>query len=134
MSEPTLYTKIIRGEVPSYKIYEDEKTYAFLDIYAVVDGHTLVIPKTEVEMIWDLKDEDYQALMNTVQKVGKRIREVFEVKFVGIKVVGTLVPHTHVHLIPFNTTGIFHQAAMVSNEEPDHEKLAATAEKLRFSD
>jgi histidine triad (HIT) family protein len=134
MSESSIFSKIVSGEVPSHKIYEDEKTFAFLDIYAVVDGHTLVIPKKEVEFIWDLPDEDYQAVMNTVQKVGKRIREVLDVQFVGIKVVGTDVPHSHVHLIPFNTSGIFHQAAMINKDEPDHEKLAATAEKLRFSD
>ena len=65
--EDTIFTKIIKGEIPSHKIYEDEKTFAFLDIHPLTDGHVLVVPKVQVEFIWDLKPEDYQAVMATVQ-------------------------------------------------------------------
>jgi len=130
--EPTLFTKIINGEIPSHKIYEDEFTFAFLDIHPVSEGHALVIPKTPVEFIWDLSDEDYQRLMNSVQKLGRHLRETLDAPHVGVIVEGMGVPHAHVHLVPF-----FHghelrreadQAA-----EPDHAALAAVAEKVRLA-
>lgn len=132
MQEPSIFTKIVRGEIPYHKVYEDEHTLAFLDIYAVVDGHTLVIPKKEVEFIWDLDDSTYQAVMATSKAVGRRIREVIGTKYVGIKVVGTDIPHTHVHLVPFDSPGTYDKAGMENTDEPDHEKLAAIAAKLAF--
>ena len=129
--EPSIFTKIIRGEIPSHKVYEDERTLAFLDIYSPIPGHTLVIPKTEVEFVWDLEASDYEAVMATAQKVAKRLREVLGVTYVGEKVMGTDVPHAHVHLIPFNTTNEFHKAG-VENVDADHDALAAMAAKLAF--
>lgn len=128
----TLFTKIIKGEIPSHKIYEDELTYAFLDIYPVAPGHVLVIPKKPVEFIWDLEDEDYQALMATVKKVGEHVRAVLPQKHVGVKVVGVDVPHAHVHIIPFDEV---HEYANNPDQsgEPDHELLAEIATKLRMS-
>ncbi len=127
--EPSIFTKIIRGDIPSHKIYEDEKTFAFLDIYSPIPGHTLVTPKTQVEFVWDLESEDYHAVMATAQKVALRIREVLGVPYVGQKVVGVDVPHAHVHLIPFTNTDEFHRAG-VDNIEADHD--AAMATKLAF--
>jgi histidine triad (HIT) family protein len=129
--EPSIFTKIIRGELPSHKVYEDERTLAFLDIYSPVAGHTLVIPKTQVEFVWDLDPADYEAVMVTAQKVAKRLRDVLGVPYVGEKVVGVDVPHAHVHLIPFTSTSDFHQAG-VENVEADHDALAAMAAKLAF--
>jgi histidine triad (HIT) family protein len=127
--EPTLFTKIIRGEIPCHKIYEDEKTFAFLDISPIQPGHTLVIPKTEVEFVWDLSDEDYEALTNTVKKVALHMREVLGAKYVGEKILGTDVPHAHVHIIPFNDSSEFHAP---QNGQPDDAELATVASRLAF--
>ena len=130
MSE-SIFTKIINGEIPSHKIYEDERTFVFLDIYSPVEGHTLVIPKAQVEFVWDLGDEDYRAVMETAKKVALRLKEVLGVPYVGEKVVGVDVPHAHVHLIPFTDAKEFHRAGM-ENSEPDHDALAALAARLAF--
>ena len=129
--EDTLFTKIIKGEIPSHKVYEDEKTFAFLDIHPVTEGHVLVVSKIQVEWIWDLPDEEYAALMATAKKLGTHLREVINTPRVGMLVEGTGVPHVHVHLVPF-TEG--HEMRRESDQslEPDHAALAALAEKLRF--
>jgi histidine triad (HIT) family protein len=131
MSEPSIFTKIINGEIPCHKVYEDDKTFAFLDINPTVEGHTLVIPKTEVEFIWDLSNEDYAALMHTVKLLGKRLREVFAVPYVGVKVMGTDVPHAHIHLLPFRTSAEYKSFTSIG-AGPDHDALAKLAEKIRF--
>jgi len=128
--QDSLFTKIIKGEIPSHKVYEDDKTLAFLSIYPSVEGHTLVIPKAQVESLWDLKAEDYQAVMETTRKVALRLREVLEVERVGEKVIGLDVPHAHVHLVPFNTPEQYY--AKESTDEPDHAALAAVADRLKF--
>ena len=129
--EDTIFTKIIKGEVPSHKVYEDEKTFAFLDIHPLTDGHVLVVPKVQVEFIWDLKPEDYQAVMATVQKVGARLRDVMDAAYVGVEVIGVDVPHAHVHVVPFSTPDQL-RAKVSDAHEPDHDKLATLAEKIRF--
>jgi histidine triad (HIT) family protein len=129
--EDSVFTKIIKGEIPSHKIYEDDKTLAFLDIHPSQPGHSLVIPKRQVEFIWDLDPADYQALMATVQKVGRHLREVLQVPYVGIKVVGEEVPHAHVHLVPFTQLNQYLQLSD-SSAEPDHQALAAMAQTLAF--
>lgn len=131
MQEPSVFTKIITGEIPSHKLYEDDKTLAFLDIFSVIDGHTLVVPKVQVEFLWDLSDEDYAAVRDTAKKVALRLREVLGVRYVGEKVVGVDVPHAHIHLVPFSETTTYHKAG-VENKEPDHDALAALAAKLAF--
>jgi histidine triad (HIT) family protein len=127
--QDSVFTKIINGEIPAQKIYEDEATLAFLDIHPSQPGHTLVIPKKQVEFVWDLDSADYQALMATVQKVGKHIREVLGVPYVGVKVIGTDVPHTHVHLVPFTTPDQY-AASADPDAEPDFAALDAMAKKL----
>lgn len=133
MHNPSIFTQIINGDIPAHKVYEDDKTLAFLDIYAVVEGHTLVVPKKEVEFVWDLEPEDYEALMTTAQKVAVRLREVLQVAYVGEKVIGVDVPHAHVHLVPFNDVATYHKAG-ASNADPDHDALAAVAARLAFHD
>ncbi len=129
--EDSIFTKIIKGEIPSHKIYENDKTLAFLDINPLTEGHVLVIPKVQVEFIWDLEPADYHALMATVQKVGSRLREVMKAEYVGVEVIGVDVPHAHVHVVPFDTTSELHRQGPVEHE-PDHDKLAKLAEKIRF--
>lgn len=129
--EDSIFTKIIKGEIPSHKIYEDEVTLAFLDIHPVVEGHTLVIPKKQVEFLWDLDDETYQAVMETTKLVARHLRSVLAVPYVGVQVVGTDVPHTHVQLLPFINPSDFHGNPDMS-AEPNHAHLAAVAEKLRM--
>lgn len=99
----SIFTKIINGEVPCYKIYEDDKTFAFLDIHPETEGHTLVVPKKEVDKIYDLEDGDYQALMSTVKRLSSHLEKVTGKRILW-KVVGTDVPHAHVHLEPFDGT------------------------------
>lgn len=130
--EDSVFTKIIRGEIPCHKVYEDEHTLAFLDIHPSVPGHTLVIPKKQVEFIWDLESEEYAALMTTVKKLGLHLRSVLPQQHVGIKVIGVDVPHAHVHLVPFDSTEEYLQIGDMASE-PDHESLATMAEKVRLT-
>lgn len=129
--EPTIFTKIINGEIPSHKIYEDELTYAFLDIYPVQPGHTLVVPKRQVEFVWDLEDDDYQAVMATTRKVATRLREVLGVPYVGSQIIGVDVPHAHVHVIPFTEAAQL-RAKQDMSAEPDHAALAELAKRIAF--
>lgn len=129
--EDSIFTKIIKGEIPCYKIYEDSQTLAFLDIHPVTPGHTLVIPKKQVEFVWDLDSETYQAVMETTKRVALHLREVLAVPYVGVQVVGVDVPHAHVHLIPFTEAAEYHGRPDMS-AEPDHTSLAALAEKLKM--
>ena len=133
--EDSIFTKIIKGEIPSYKIYEDDKTFAFLDINPIQPGHVLVVPKKQIGFVWDLPDDDYQALMQTVKLIGRRIREVFnEKKRVGVMVQGLdVVNHAHVKIFPFST-GAEYQASPKRSDEVDQAELAKIAEKLRFDD
>lgn len=97
----SVFTKIINGEIPCYKIYEDDQTLAFLDINPESKGHTLVIPKTEVDKLYDLDDETYNHLMQVCKKISKNMDEKLGARTLW-KVVGTDVPHAHVHLTPLD--------------------------------
>ena len=130
--QDTIFTKIIKGEIPCHKIYEDEKTFAFLDIHPANEGHVLVVPKLPVEFVWDLPDEEYVALMTTAKKLALHLRAVTGCKYIGSAVIGTDVPHAHVHLIPFNETSEYYNLGRAQSE-PNHEALAKVAEKLRIS-
>jgi len=99
---PTIFTKIINGEIPCYKVAEDENYLAFLDINPNAKGHTLCIPKKEVNKILDLDEDAYLALMSFSRKVGKALEKTVDCKRIGMSVIGLEVPHVHVHLIPLN--------------------------------
>ena len=129
--QDSIFTKIVRGEIPCHKVYEDDRTFAFLDIHPAQPGHTLVIPKKQIQFIWDLDDEDYIAVMTTAKKVARHLRSTLGVPHIGVKVIGLDVPHTHVHLIPFTTDDEYHVHPDHS-VEPDHPALAALAKKLMF--
>lgn len=133
MTEDSIFTKIIKGEIPSHKIYEDAKTLAFLDIYPAVPGQTVVVPKNQVEFVWDLPDEDYAALMATTKKVARQLRQVLKTAYVGTKVEGVDVQHAHVKVYPFNTITEYN-APQDTSKEPDHASLAAMAEKLKIEE
>lgn len=97
----SIFSKIIAGEIPCYKIYEDDKTFAFLDIHPETEGHTLVIPKVEIDKVYDLPDEDYQALMASAKKIAKNMENVTGKRTIW-KVIGVDVPHAHIHLYPYD--------------------------------
>ena len=129
--EETVFTKIIKGEIPCHKVYEDELTLAFMDIHPFAPGHVLVISKKQIDKLWDLPDEDYQAVQSTVKKVCKRIEDILEPVRIGIKVIGTDVPHAHVHVFPFSNIAEYNVVPGME-QEPDHEALADMAERLKF--
>jgi histidine triad (HIT) family protein len=100
---PSIFSKIVSGEIPSYKVAETDEFLAFLDVNPVAKGHTLVIPKQEVDYFFDLNDTLYTGLMLFAKKIAPAIERVIPCKRIGVSVIGLEVPHTHVHLIPLNT-------------------------------
>ena len=131
MQQDSIFTKIIKREIPAHIIYEDDDTLAFLDINPKLAGHTLVISKKQVEFIWDLDDDDYTAVMTTVKKVALRLRQVMDRPYVHMSVVGTDVPHAHVHIVPFSDSAELHHDRGLA-DKPSDDELASIAEKLRF--
>ena len=122
---PSVFTKIINGEIPCYKIYEDDKTLAFLDFNPESKGHTLVVPKNEVDKIYELPDEDYNALMATVKKLSKNMEEKLGKRTLW-KVIGTDVPHAHVHLLPYDESWEHGKTLKLTPEE--FEQIRTTLE------
>lgn len=98
----TIFSRIIQGEIPSYKIYEDERYYAFLDINPLAKGHTLVIPKVETDYLFDLEDDLLGDMMVVAKKIALAIDKTMNCKRVGVAVLGLEVPHAHIHLVPIN--------------------------------
>jgi histidine triad (HIT) family protein len=128
----SIFTRIIKGEVPCHKVYEDELTFAFMDNHPVQPGHVLVVSKNPAKVVWDLPDEDYHAVWETAHKVANRLREVFpHKKRIAVIVEGLDVPHTHIKIFPIDTGDQL-------RGEPDHtlwendEILAEMAKKLAF--
>lgn len=101
----TIFSKIIRGEIPSYKVAEDERHYAFLDINPLAEGHTLVVPKREVDYLFDLPEDELKELMAFARQVAIRLRETMPCRRIGMAVIGLDVPHAHIHLVPINEGG-----------------------------
>ncbi len=122
----SIFSKIIKGEIPSYKITEDDSFYAFLDINPLTKGHTLVVPKKEIDYLFDLDDDTIGGLHIFAKKVAKAIDKSVECVRVGVLVIGTEVPHAHVHLIPFNTeTELNIKRPKLSFTKEEFEKIAA---------
>lgn len=101
----TLFTKIVQGEIPSYKIAEDDKYYAFLDIFPLKKGHVLVIPKQEVDYLFDLDEETYIGLWVFAKHVAAAVEKTISCKRIGVAVLGMEVPHAHIHLVPLHHEG-----------------------------
>jgi len=129
--QDSIFTKIIKGEIPAYKIFENEDCLAFLDIHPIQPGHTLVIPKKQIEFVWELQNEDYIKLMNAVKLVANRLKELMDTRYVGMQVVGLDVPHAHVSVIPFNTIEEF-RAFQDMSRQPDESYFEKLANKLMF--
>ena len=121
----TIFTKIIRGEIPSHRVYEDDHTYAFLDINPRSPGHTLVVPRAEVDELFDLPNADFAALWESVRVVGAAIKRAMGCERVFVMVIGIDVPHAHVHLIP--STASLADLPMPPVMEQSSDALAATA-------
>ncbi len=98
----SVFSKIVAGEIPSYKVAEDENYYAFLDISPVAKGHTLVIPKHEVNYIFDLDEAEYEGLWSFARRVAKAMKQALPCQRIGVAVMGLEVPHAHIHLVPIN--------------------------------
>jgi histidine triad (HIT) family protein len=138
--QDSIFTKIIKGEIPCHKIYEDAKTFAFLDIHPLLPGHVLVVPKAQVDHFDDLAEEDYQALFATVRKVAKRAKTGMGTERAIIQVMGFDVPHTHVHVMPANSSLQYFQAASdhLNKDpypyQPTQDELVEIAARLRLPD
>jgi histidine triad (HIT) family protein len=124
----SIFTKIIAGEIPCHKIAETEQFFAFLDVFPCATGHTLVVPKQEIDYLFDLSDELYTGLMAFAKQIEPAIRQAVPCKKVGVAVIGLEVPHAHVHLIPMNSMSDMNFAHKL---KPSQEELAETAAKIR---
>lgn len=98
----SIFSRIVAGEIPSYKVAEDDKHYAFLDISPVAPGHTLVIPKKEVDYLFDLADDEYESLQLFAKRVAAAMKSALPCKRIGVAVMGLEIPHAHIHLVPIN--------------------------------
>ncbi len=123
----SIFTKIIQGEIPCYKVAENEDFIAFLDIMPNALGHTLVVPKKEVDKLFDLDDETYAKLFQYSKKVAEALEKAVACERVGLSVIGLEVPHVHVHLIPLNTMA---DATFGKKEKLSPEEFKAVAEKI----
>lgn len=125
----TIFSKIVAGEIPSYKVAEDDRFFAFLDINPLVKGHTLVIPKREIDYLFDLEDEELASMNLFAKTVAKAIEKAVPCKRIGVAVMGLEVPHAHIHLIPINKESdmiISNPKQKLSNEE-----FVAIAESIK---
>ncbi len=118
----SIFSRIVNGEIPCYKIAEDDRFLAFLDVNPLVPGHTLVVPKLEQDYIFDIEDEEFMAFQLFAKNVAKLLKSKIECKRIGVAVIGLEVPHAHIHLIPINT---------IDDINFSREKLKLSPEKLR---
>jgi histidine triad (HIT) family protein len=125
----SIFTRIINREIPGHIVAEDENYIAFLDITPLVTGHTLVVPKKEVDYIFDLDDETTAGLHVFAKRVARAVRKAIPCKRIGVAVIGLEVPHTHVHLVPMNSMGDINFTKSKLN--PSREELAEVAERIR---
>ncbi len=125
----SIFTRIVRGEIPAHKVAETEDFLAFLDINPLAEGHTLAIPKEEIDYIFDIEDDRLAALMAFAKRVARAIEAVVPCERIGVSVIGLEVPHAHVHLIPINSIGDMN----FSNPKlsPSQEELATLAAAIR---
>ena len=127
----SIFTKIVNGELPCHKVAENDQFLAFMDITPVREGHVLVIPKLEIDYIFDLEDDHLAQMMIFAKSVSKKIKAVIPCNRVGVTVIGLEVPHAHIHLIPIDS---LHDMDFTKEKTPfTHEQLAEIAEKIRLA-
>ena len=126
---PTLFSRIVAGEIPAHKVAEDDRFLAFLDVSPLKEGHTLVIPKRETDYLFDLPDDELADLLIFAKRVAKAVRSAVECRRIGVAVIGLEVPHAHVHLIPMQTVADMNFAN--PKLSPSVDALAATAARIR---
>lgn len=129
---PTIFTRIVLGEIPCFKVAEDDRYLAFLDINPLVKGHTLVIPKLETDYIFDIPNEDYTGLWSFAQRVAKAVGAAVPCKRVGVAVIGLEVPHAHIHLIPMERVSDMNFANPKITLPPTVMEETANAIRSRF--
>ncbi|MDG1296960.1 MAG: HIT family protein [Saprospiraceae bacterium] len=127
-----IFSKIIAGEIPCYKIAESEDYFAFLDIRPLQKGHTLVIPKREIDYVFDLEDDALAGLMLFAKRVGKAMKQVIDCKRIGVSIIGLEVPHTHIHLIPINSLNDMDFTNPIDGLEPKDFQIIAEQIAERF--
>lgn len=132
MQEPSVFTRIINGEIPTNKIYEDDRVIAFLTTHPLSEGHTLVVPKIQIDQIWDLESDDYNYLWEVARKIALHLRAVMKVDRVGVVIKGFEVPHTHIHLIPVPRQTIVNFDPEPSPAPADKDQLVVMAERIRL--
>lgn len=125
---PSIFTRIIQGDLPSFKILEDDHCFAFLDVFPLVEGHTLVVPKKEVDNLFDLDDETYQHLFSFAKVVESQLRKSISCKRIGVAVIGLEVPHAHIHLVPLNDVQDINFSR--PKMKPSQEELRAIQERI----
>ncbi len=125
----SIFSKIISGEIPCYKIAENEKFFAFLDVFPLVHGHVLVVPKTETDYVFDISDPDLAEMMVFAKQIAKATKAAVPCKRIGVAIIGLEVPHAHIHLVPMNTANDinFTQPKL----KPTPEELSLIAEKIK---
>lgn len=132
----SVFTKIIKGELPCHKVYEDDRTIAFMDIHPTLPFHVVVASKTQEDHVYDLSEEDYVALFEATKKVANKMREVLNPNRVVTLVMGYDTPHAHLNVMPTESAmqvidAQYNQIRSVEDSEPDHLKLAEMAERIR---
>lgn len=132
MTKPSVFTRIINGELPSFKVYEDDFTIAIIPLYPIALGHVIVAPKKQIDQFFDLDDKDYFALMQTVKKVATKMKLALNPGRVGLKVVGLDEPHAHVHVVAFNTLGQYNESD-IKDSPIDNKYREELANKLRIN-
>jgi len=123
----SIFTKIVKGKIPAYKVAEDDSHLAFLDIFPLAKGHVLVIPKKESDYIFDIDSKDYIALWEFAQKIAKAMDKVIKCERIGVAVIGLEVPHTHIHLVPINNV------SDINFEQPKLKFTDVEFEEIAFS-
>jgi histidine triad (HIT) family protein len=126
----TIFSKIINGEIPSYKIAENEKFFAFLDVFPLREGHVLVVPKTEVDNLFDLDDTYLSGMLTFAKPIAKAIEKAFRCNRCGISVIGLEIPHAHIHLLPVNSSNDLNFTQPKSKAV--HEELIAVQQKILY--
>ena len=128
----TIFTRIIRGEIPAHRVYEDGDFLGFLDIHPIQPGHTLIVTKKQVEQFTELGSKDFENLMSTAREYARHMQKILDCKRVVLRIEGFDVPHVHVHLIPCNHEHDSYREGR-DKEEPNHDDLRKMAEKLRVN-